>query len=295
MNDVYSQKYTLENEAFAIQYMNYKGYFKMPRDHLHSYYEIFYLLEGERVYFINDTVYTAQQGDLVIVNPYDLHHTSSSDVPGFERMLVNFTPEFALPLFAGSSSEPLPFAQGSKLLRLPLKEQAAAEGLIRQMYAECAEAQPGYETCVKAALAQLLVRIHREFLRESRCPSPTEYTHPMHEKISEVAAYLTRHYHEELTLEGVAARFFISPSYLSRIFKKITGYHFREYLLQVRVKEAQRRLRDTRDKTITIAEQTGFRHISHFNTTFKKIVGLPPLQYRKQQQEPHRKKHPLPR
>ncbi|MCZ8518496.1 MULTISPECIES: helix-turn-helix domain-containing protein [Paenibacillus] len=293
MNDVYSQKYTLEDESFAIQYMNYKGYYAMPRRHLHSYYEIFYLLGGERVYFINDTVYTARQGDLVIVNPHDLHHTSSSDVPGFERMLINFTPEFALPLYAaGTASELLPFAQGSKLLRLPLKEQTAVEGLIRQMYTECAEAQAGHETCVKAALAQLLVRIHRDYLRESLSPSPPQYTHPMHGKISEIAAYLARHYYEELTLDGVASRFFISPSYLSRVFKKITGYHFREYLLQIRVKEAQRRLRETRDKTISIAEQTGFRHISHFNTTFKKIVGLPPLQYRKHQQELREPKAP---
>ncbi|UUZ96403.1 AraC family transcriptional regulator [Paenibacillus sp. P25] len=62
----------------------------------------------------------------------------------------------------------------------------------------------------------------------------------MHQKVTEIASFLNLHYNESLTLEQVAGQFYISPSYLSRIFSKITGYHFREYIQVVRIKEAQR-------------------------------------------------------
>ena len=51
------------------------------------FYELYYLLEGERVYFINGKVHVAQQGDMVIIVPHDLHSTASSQVEQFERKL----------------------------------------------------------------------------------------------------------------------------------------------------------------------------------------------------------------
>ena len=83
-----------------------------------------------------------------------------------------------------------------------------------------------------------LIRLHRI---ETTLQSQThEYEHPMHQKISEIAQYIKSNYHERLTLEKVAKRFYISPSYLSRVFTKLTGFHFREYLQVVRIREARK-------------------------------------------------------
>jgi len=283
MTDILGETYSLEEHSFSIQYMHRKGYYSMASGHFHPYYEILYLLQGERIYFINDTVYTAQAGDLVIVNPHDLHQTSSSEAPGFERILINFKHEFIHARLGPGDPQLLPFAQGSRLVRFPLKEQPAVDRLIRDMLAECTERGEGYEAYVRSSLMKLLVLIHRQLRREDE--EPPHYAHPMHEKISEIAAFLNSHYQDELTLEQVSKQFYISPSYLSRIFKKITGFHFREYLLVIRVREAQRMLLESQHKILSISELVGFRHISHFNTTFKKITGISPLQYRKRQLE----------
>jgi YesN/AraC family two-component response regulator len=92
----------------------------------------------------------------------------------------------------------------------------------------------------------------------------------MHHKISEIASYIHSHYQEPLTLNAVAKRFYISPSYLSRVFVKLTGFHFREYVQVVRIREAEKLLRETKLKVQTISERVGFDHIAHFNRIFKK-------------------------
>lgn len=254
----------------------------MTQSHNHSYYEIFYLLQGERNFLINNREYKLQKGDLVIINPHDPHRTFSSGVPGFERMLIYFKPEFILPQCGELAHSLFPLAQSSRMLRFPLKEQFAIEQIIRNLFAECSEQNTGYKPCVRSTLTLLLIRIHRNLHLHNR--QPHDQTHPMYEKIWEIISYLKRHYHDDITLNQIAKQYYISPAYLSRTFKKITGLSFRKYLMEIRMEEAKKLLSETQEKALIIAEYVGFSNISHFNMTFKKTVGVTPLQYRKRTQ-----------
>lgn len=277
MLDVFGPKYYLENDSFSMQFMRRKGFSSMPTPHSHTFYELYYLRKGERVYFINGKVYTAKSGDIIVINPHDVHRTTSSSVPEFERVLINFTHHF---VFRGKETENvplLPFRQGSRLIRFPVQEQANTEQLIFEMLRECKEGRPGHTLYVKALLTKLLIQIYRQSFEVN-----AEFDSPMHEKISKIATYLNQHYQEELTLEKIAAQFYISPSYLSRIFKKITGFHFSEYVQAVRMREARRLLIESELKILHIAENVGFHSIAHFNKTFKKMTGISPTQFRKQ-------------
>ncbi|MFE5317748.1 AraC family transcriptional regulator [Paenibacillus sp. NPDC056579] len=284
MSDIFGPKYFIENDSFSIQYMYRKGFSTMSTPHFHPFYEIYYLLQGERTYFINGNIFTARRGDMILVNPYDVHRTTSTDVQEFERILVNFSETFA-PIEGSPGGSPfLPFVQGSRLLRFSIKDQTIIEQMMRDMLAECEQQQEGYVDYVKSVMRQLLIKIYRE--STSSRQEPLQYAHPMHQKISEIATYLNGHFHENVTLEQIAKQFYISTSYLSRVFKKVTGFHFREYLQLIRVKDAQRLLRETNEKVLIIAEKTGFEHVAHFNTTFKKVTGMTPLRYRKQNKQP---------
>ncbi|WNQ13234.1 AraC family transcriptional regulator [Paenibacillus aurantius] len=274
MNDLIEKKYKVEGESFAIQRMRRFGYSAMPRPHSHSFYELYGLLEGERVYFINGKVHTAQKGDMVLVVPHDFHSTASSQVEQFERVLIQFTPEF---LRDTGRLLHLPLFQQSTLLRVPPKDQPELERLLLQLVGECKDEQPLYETYVRHLLSELLIRLHRV---QAAGPVSPEPGHPMHQKVSEITAYIQTHYRNPLTLEQLAKHFYISPAYLSRIFLKLTGFHISEYIRVVRIREAQKLLRTTSEKVQAIAGQVGFEHISHFNKTFKKVAGVSPLHYR---------------
>ncbi|XBO86788.1 AraC family ligand binding domain-containing protein [Bacillus licheniformis] len=62
-------KYFIAEHSFSLQYMQRKGFTEMNAPHVHEGYELYYLLSGERTYFINQSVYTAEKGSMIIINP----------------------------------------------------------------------------------------------------------------------------------------------------------------------------------------------------------------------------------
>ncbi|AFC29402.1 YesN9 [Paenibacillus mucilaginosus 3016] len=97
-----------------------------------------------------------------------------------------------------------------------------------------------------------------------------------------VLAYIREHYAEPITLSGAAEKVYLNPSYLSTLFKSRLGVSFIEYLTNLRVEEAKKRLLYSREKIASIAEASGFSNIRHFNRVFKSATGLTPLEFRKE-------------
>lgn len=98
--------------------------------------------------------------------------------------------------------------------------------------------------------------------------------------ITRVINYVDSHYQDPISLESVAKTCYISPSYLSRIFKRIVGDNFNEYLTDLRLLNAKRLLVDTKYKTYQIAEKVGIYDSNYFSRIFKKKVHITPSQYR---------------
>ena len=103
---------------------------------------------------------------------------------------------------------------------------------------------------------------------------------PRNETVDKICAYLIANYNQKLTLGGVAARFYLSPYYLSRLFRRVTGQSIVDFI-NVRRIEAARHLLETTDLRISaVAEETGFSTTAHFRRVFREQVGVSPVQYR---------------
>lgn len=278
MNNVSSPnpKFHIADDRFSIQHMKRKGVTAMPRPHSHELTELYYLTEGERVYFVDDRVVTVHKGELILISGRELHATASSEIAEFERILVNYDPELLPPPLR---RDDLWFhIRRYRLFRLTLREQDEVESLLGRMLEECRLRKPYYETSVITLFTELMILLQR-----SENTSQTGgMKHPLHNLVTDVAAYIRGHYREALTLEETAGHFFISPSYLSRVFHRLTGFHFREYIVHIRVREAEQMLAESAAKIQEIASAVGFEHLSHFNKTFKKSTGRTPLQFRKE-------------
>ncbi|WP_158629921.1 response regulator [Cohnella sp. AR92] len=93
-------------------------------------------------------------------------------------------------------------------------------------------------------------------------------------------SYLQEHYMEDLSLDAVAQMYHFNPSYFSTLFKQKTGVNFSDYLLDLRIRQAERLLERSDDKISDISERVGFRNSTYFNRMFKRMTGFSPNAYR---------------
>lgn len=98
--------------------------------------------------------------------------------------------------------------------------------------------------------------------------------------MAKVVQYIHDHYNEEITLESVASIAFMNPYYFSSFFKKHTKTNFKQYVTDIRMKEAVRLLTQTDMMIYEIAEQVGYTNARHFSDMFKKHIGKVPNDYR---------------
>lgn len=100
--------------------------------------------------------------------------------------------------------------------------------------------------------------------------------------VAEVKQYIERSYQENITLSWVAERYYINPSYFSKLFKERCGENFNDYLTKVRFRHAVEFMKDPALKIGRIAELVGYKDATYFSSLFKKVHGITPMQYREQ-------------
>lgn len=125
-------------------------------------------------------------------------------------------------------------------------------------------------------LGLLLQYAQKEYLAQGGSMS-----RPHNETVDQICAYLTDHYQQKLSLSEVAAQFYLSPYYLSRLFRRVTGQSIVDFINARRIEAAQRLLETTELSITAVAEQTGFLTATHFRRVFRELLGVGPLQYRK--------------
>ncbi|NMO97249.1 AraC family transcriptional regulator [Paenibacillus lemnae] len=267
----------------TMEYDRRYGYFSMAADHYHPQYELYYLISGERIYFIKDRSYRIRAGDLVFVDRNSVHKTLDSGRADHERLVLYLHPELFTQMDVPSDLTQTimePFNWDIPILRLPSPYSEAAGRIVQDMVEEMLHLQPGRSQLLRQRLVDLLVLACRNHTRGQVTPSDIEPD--LHPTLQAVLRYLNENYRESLQLPDVAASFDISPYYLSRLFKKTTGFTFSDYMNLLRIKEAQRLLRESDIPITDIAWQAGFGNFSHFGKMFKRTVHTSPRQYRQQ-------------
>ena len=100
------------------------------------------------------------------------------------------------------------------------------------------------------------------------------------ELIDRVKAYIQAHFAEKITLAVLSETFYVSPVYLSRLFKRKTGINFVDYLTSLRIEKAKEYLRDPELRVYHVAEMVGYENPRYFARLFKKDTGFSPQEYK---------------
>ena len=125
----------------------------------------------------------------------------------------------------------------------------------------------------------LLLVLH--YIEQECIAESSAVARPHNKTVEHICAYLAANYRQKFSLSEVAARFYLSPYYLSRLFKRVTGQSIVDYINNRRIEAAQKLLETTELSISAVAEQTGFASAAHFRRVFHEVMGTGPLQYRK--------------
>jgi len=237
----------------------------MHRHHAHKCYEIYYLMSGEKSYFIEDNVYPLLPGDFALISGYVLHKTNGKN---FERILLNFDYE-DLPLNLRDTVDTC-FAK--VVTHTPAKSRQYIEMLLRRMQQEFNE--NGHTPLLTAQFTCLVMEIAKF------AATKVEVTDAATRQILEIVRYVNDNFSEELTVEKLAERAFLSRSHFCRQFKKVTGFSPIEYIHSMRLRSAENLLENS-DLSITeIALQSGFSGSNYFGNLFRRYRGMSPRAWR---------------
>lgn len=249
--------------------------------HYHNCYELYYLYSGERYYFIKDKTYHVEAGTFVLIKPFEIHCTANFAKYGYDRLLINFKKDYLQNLLIATDSSNLfeCFDKNIHTITLNQDQQHFAELLLKSMLKEYHLGRVLENDYLKLSLMQLLMFVSKNCSNSDE--NIPKYVNSTHKVISEITGYINNHYYDDITLSSISDCFYISPCYFSRIFKKLSGLSFTEYLNNVRVKEARKLLYKTDMSMAEIAEATGFKSNTHFDRIFKKITGVSPSIYKK--------------
>ncbi|PMC33983.1 DNA-binding response regulator [Bacillus sp. UMB0899] len=99
-------------------------------------------------------------------------------------------------------------------------------------------------------------------------------------RMQDIVAYVETYYMEELSLEKLANRFFLSREHISRKFKQQTGLPLSKYVINLRINQAKTWLTETDESILSISLMLGYQDEKYFSKLFKKVVGMTPFEYR---------------
>lgn len=269
-----------EGTGIYVEYKKMgKGYAMPVMEMAKDYYEVGYIISGDRKTITPTTIYQAGAGCVGFTPPYVYHRTMpTSDAP-YERVLIKFTLEFVEPFIREVGQQVFEQLNEQKICHF--SENATKK--IAQMFLEMAEEyqkqSPYRELVLQGMLYRLLLTIYEERLPESGViPNRTPLTPPVMDAI----VFIENHYASNPTLQQTAKEVGFSAAYFSRIFSAQLGKSYTEYLDDVKIKHAMILLTQTEKNIMEIAEETGYCHGNYLNSRFKKKIGMTPGQYRRQ-------------
>lgn len=150
------------------------------------------------------------------------------------------------------------------------------ERIFKQMIFELQRCQSGYEEMLTLLLRQLLIRIYRQ--RSKQNVLKNEY---LDFEMELAAQYFNEHYNSELSVEAYAASRGMSVSWFIRNFKEYTNTTPLQYIVSIRVKNAQTLLETTTYSITEIGRIVGYDNPLYFSRIFHKQTGFAPSEYRK--------------
>lgn len=240
--------------------------------HSHAEPEILCILEGSALFTVDGRAFTAAAGDMVVVNPYQVHYSVSiPEVTRYSHACICFS-HTLLSDTAGDTPGPsyrivnhIPASSGTSGL----------QKLVLEIIDAYLEEKPGWEYMVRGRMYLLfgtlisagMVQYNTSFAGEN-----AGFT-------AEVIRYIDTHLSGVLSIREAAGVFSYTDAYFCRVFKRHFGCTFTQFCHNRRIYSAQRLFNAGKTNVLEVANAVGIPNCSYFARLFRQILGILPSDY----------------
>jgi len=260
-------------------FKNFYCNFSFPK-HFHDEFLIQIISRGRNIFFCNGHEYVGRPGDVVLINPGEIHNGTCVPNEPLEYKVFYIENEKLNSILASKKlGVTVPFLFGQTLVKdafLFHKINRYFDRLSGNIY-DPDELFTNY--------LEILLRIAGKYI-SGKFPDADEFVY--HKEIMQfVKEYIHNHLDDDLSLNHLSKLFAISPFHFLRLFTKYTGLTPHQYILVRKIEKAKSLLRK-RNSVVDVAFSLGFSDHGNFTKSFKKMSGLTPTQFQRCFQLPSR-------
>lgn len=254
--------------------------------HSHQEYEIYFFHAGSCRYLIHNQIYDLEPGDILLMDGMALHKANIPKDSEYVRSILHFSPHWIKGVLKELGGMYLldvfeklhhclirtkESAESKELEKIFLKlEEVNRSSFLGNKHAEIEQ---------KILLMQILVLVNRLGQLDSIKPPSIKVEKTDHAE--NIATYIQSNYMSRLTIDSIAQTLNLSKSYVSHVFKEMTGFTVMEYVMGCRLTQVKYLLEMEPTKSLKeIAHESGFESVSHFSRYFKEKVGVTAKDFR---------------
>lgn len=266
----------LQSKRFTVAYLHSEE--KTMEMHIHRCHEIYYSISGGKQFFIGDKCYDIEPGDLFIINQYESHYLSQRDDVVHDRIVFSIHPDFLVKLSTEHTdlSHCFLYREDNYSHRLRLDKESQNR-LIYLAHKITSTSGYGADVIENAAFLELMVMINRQFQKHDPDAQPSQKYH-YNELVGDILDYINENITQKISISSIADRFFLSESYVCRLFKAETGTTINKYLSARRISIAKTLLAGG-CSAAEACEKSGFNDYTNFIKAFTKAVGISPKRF----------------
>lgn len=241
--------------------------------HWHTRFEILIIENGSLSVCINGKHFTAQEGDIVLINPETMHEGHTHLQPVNYRVIMFELDSFTHDKTAKYILEPFHFCNAAFTT---IVHDPEIVNISRQLFYMVQNKPDGFELKLIGLVYYMLGLLVSQYIDVSY--TSTIYPKEFHEVID----YISKNFCKNITTSSISSMFGYNESYFCRRFKKLTGLKPLNYIKILRLEKAKHLLKSSDRSIVSIAAECGFSDANYFARCFKAHYKITPKEYQSQ-------------
>lgn len=245
--------------------------------HHHDFFEVYLFLKGNVTYWVEGQFYKLEPGDMLLINPLQLHRPIIDEESGaYERIVLWINKDYLNNISTEgiNLSKCFEYKNPSyvNIIRPTNTKYSSIVEKLMDLVEEMQKKEIGFQIISEGIFMQFMTLLNRIIINKESMQLKTKKNAGL---ISKVLAFINDNINKELSLEKISDSFFVSKYHLSHEFSRETGVSLYRYIILKRLLLAKQMLQDG-EGAVEVCFKCGFKDYAGFYRAFKSEYGISP-------------------